>query len=344
MRAGWLAGWLAGGLAGGRNKLCKISHTSGRHTFVPPAAYKDASKIELYQRPNCVRLQAQEMERENCNIPGGHVFQQTFHEDWTINVISRALTRKTAPPPVSHVFQRTGTIFKFSRAIIRTNLRTKFHEDWTINVISRVKLPRPLVAMFFNGPEPFSNSAEISYILTKFHEHWTTNVTPRVKMTPPPLAAMLFLPIRTIFKLNRCIQEANVLTKFHKDWTKHVTSRVLTCFHYIHIEKTAPPPGGHFHEDTSTIVTSRVFTSKTAPPSGGHLHKDWASNVTFTVFTSFELGRGILGTNVLTKFHEDRTRNVASRVFTRQNVDDARRTDDEQKAIPKAHHEHVVLR
>ncbi|KAH3786990.1 hypothetical protein DPMN_165109 [Dreissena polymorpha] len=115
-----------------------------------------------------------------------------FHEDWTINVISRAFTRKTALPPVSHVFQRTGTIFKFSRAIIRTNLRTKFHEDWTINVISRVltrKTPPPLMAM---------------------------------KMTPPPPGGHVLLPIRTIFKLN-----------------------LFTCFHYIHIEKTALPPGGH---------------------------------------------------------------------------------------------------
>ncbi|KAH3769158.1 hypothetical protein DPMN_170406 [Dreissena polymorpha] len=46
----------------------------------------------------------------------------------------------------------------------------------------------------------------------------------------------------------------------------------------------------------------------------------------------FELSRGINGTNVLYKFHEDQTINVASRVFTRQN------------AITKTHHEHVVLR
>ena len=32
---------------------------------------------------------------------------------------------------------------------------------------------------------------------------------------------------------------------------------------------------------------------------------------------SFELDRGIIGTNLLTKFHDDQTRNVASRVFTR---------------------------
>ncbi|KAH3738514.1 hypothetical protein DPMN_045149 [Dreissena polymorpha] len=67
---------------------------------------------------------------------GGHVFPPTgtiydiiatnhmikFHEDRTINVASRVLTRKNAPPP----------------DIIRTNLLTKFHEDRNINVASRV--------------------------------------------------------------------------------------------------------------------------------------------------------------------------------------------------------------
>ncbi|KAH3769592.1 hypothetical protein DPMN_170865 [Dreissena polymorpha] len=52
----------------------------------------------------------------------------SFQEDWTINVTSR----------VGNVFKRTGTIFKLSRDIIRTNVRTKFHEYWTINVTSRV--------------------------------------------------------------------------------------------------------------------------------------------------------------------------------------------------------------
>ncbi|KAH3881856.1 hypothetical protein DPMN_005783 [Dreissena polymorpha] len=109
-------------------------------------------------------------------------------------------------------------------------------------------------------------------------------------------------------------------------WTKNVTSRVFICFHFKHIDKTAPPPGGHvfspiwtifepFHDYWAKIVTSRVFTRNAAPPPGGHLHEDWASNVTSTVFTSmtqFELRRGINGTNVLTKFHKDRTINVAS--------------------------------
>ncbi|KAH3833529.1 hypothetical protein DPMN_106841 [Dreissena polymorpha] len=60
------------------------------------------------------------------------------------------------------------------------------------------------------------------------------------------------------------------------------------------------------------IVTSRVFKRKTVPPTGGNV---FHVNVTFTVF---EHPRGISGTNLLTKFHEDRTRNVASRVFTRK--------------------------
>ncbi|KAH3695695.1 hypothetical protein DPMN_083153 [Dreissena polymorpha] len=112
------------------------------------------------------------------------------------------------------------------------------------------------------------------------------------------------------------------------DWTKNVTSRVFTCFHYIHIEKTAPPPGVAC-DDWAIIVTSRV---NTAPPPGGHLHEDWASNVTSTVFTSFELSRGINRTNVLTKFPEDQTINVASGVFTRQNVDDGRRATDKRRS------------
>ncbi|KAH3867878.1 hypothetical protein DPMN_031015 [Dreissena polymorpha] len=123
------------------------------------------------------------------------------------------------------------------------------------------------------------------------------------------------------------INETNVLTKFHDDWAIIVTSRVFT-------RNTAPPPGGHLYANLpghKNILTN--------------LHEDWASNVTSIVFTSFELSRGINGTNVLTKFHEDRTINVASRVFTRQNVDGARcTTDDGQKALTKAHHEHIVLR
>ncbi|KAH3859321.1 hypothetical protein DPMN_102039 [Dreissena polymorpha] len=182
-----------------------------------------------------------------------------------------------------------------------------------------------------------------------------------IEKTAPAPGGHVFPPIMTMFELVRDIykigaknvtstvgHETHVLTKFHEDWTINVTFRVFTCFHYIHIEKTAPAPGGHvfspiwtifelvrdinetnvstkFHDYWAKIVTSRVFTMNTSPPPGSHLHEDWASHVTSTVF---ELSRGINGTNVLTKFHEDGTINVASRVFARQNVDDARRATD----------------
>ncbi|KAH3809976.1 hypothetical protein DPMN_138358 [Dreissena polymorpha] len=87
----------------------------------------------------------------------------------------------------------------------------------------------------------------------------------------------------TIFELNSHIKETN------ENWAKNVTSRVFT-----------------------------LFTRKTAPPTGGHIgHK------------IFELDRDFIGTKLLTKFHEDRTINVASRVFTNKY--------DGQRPVTKAH-------
>ncbi|KAH3821123.1 hypothetical protein DPMN_122883 [Dreissena polymorpha] len=132
-------------------------------------------------------------------------------------------------------------------------------------------------------------------------------------------------------------------------WLTMLTlSDMFPCFHYIHIEKTAPPPGGHvvspiwtifelvqeinrtnvltnFHDDWEKIVTSRVFTRKThaPPPTGSHVFQH--TGTTFELnqdiiktnnLTNFELGRDFIGSKLfLTKFHEDGTRNVVSRVF-----------------------------
>ncbi|KAH3859506.1 hypothetical protein DPMN_102323 [Dreissena polymorpha] len=75
-------------------------------------------------------------------------------------------------PPGCNGFQPTVTILDLIQDIIETHILTKIHEDQTINVASRVltrfyyshirKTPRPLAAMFFNQPEPFSNSSKIS--------------------------------------------------------------------------------------------------------------------------------------------------------------------------------------
>ncbi|KAH3897955.1 hypothetical protein DPMN_022151 [Dreissena polymorpha] len=95
-----------------------------------------------------------------------------FHEYRKINVASRVLTRKNAPPPGSHVFQPTGIILKLIQDIIWMNLLTKFHEDQTVNVASREKCPAP-------WPCFLSKHIIETNLLTKFHEDWTINVDSR---------------------------------------------------------------------------------------------------------------------------------------------------------------------
>ncbi|KAH3812242.1 hypothetical protein DPMN_140666 [Dreissena polymorpha] len=110
-----------------------------------------------------------------------------------------------------------------------------------------------------------------------------------------------FSPIWTIFELVRDINKTNVLTNFHDDWVKIVTSRVLT-------RKTAPHTGGHVFQRTETTFELNQHIIKT------------------NILTKF------IGTKLLTKCHEDRTINVASRVFTNKcgRTDDERTTDKDR--------------
>ncbi|KAH3775975.1 hypothetical protein DPMN_177386 [Dreissena polymorpha] len=209
---------------------------------------------------------------------------------------------KNAPPTGGHVLQATGTIFELVQNIIGTNLLTKFHDDR--------KIPRPV------GGHVFPPTGTIFKLiqdiigtnhLTKFHDDRTINVASRelTRKNAPPLGSH-------VFQAN-----TNLLTNFHENWTINVASRVLKGFTTAIYGKLPRPPGSHvfspistifelvrdiketnvlikFHDDWAKIVTSRVFTRKTAPPPAA----------------IFEL-------NI----------NVASRVFTRQNVDDGRTTD-----------------
>ncbi|KAH3717302.1 hypothetical protein DPMN_060085 [Dreissena polymorpha] len=93
---------------------------------------------------------------KKCPTPSRHVFKATktifeliqdiigtnlltkFHDDRNINVTSRVLTRKIAPPP-------------WWPYIIGINLLTEFHEDRTINVASRVKNAPPLGSHVFQA-------------------------------------------------------------------------------------------------------------------------------------------------------------------------------------------------
>ncbi|KAH3731209.1 hypothetical protein DPMN_057217 [Dreissena polymorpha] len=111
-----------------------------------------------FNNERCEGAASRVLTRKNSPPPGGHVFQPTsiifeliqdiigmnlltkMHEDQTLNVASRVLTRfyyshirKNAPPLGSYVFQANVTIFDLIQDNIKTNLLTKFHEDWTIN-------------------------------------------------------------------------------------------------------------------------------------------------------------------------------------------------------------------
>ncbi|KAH3727982.1 hypothetical protein DPMN_053928 [Dreissena polymorpha] len=254
-----------------------------------------------------------------------------FHDDWAKIATSRVFS--------SHVIQLKGTIFELNSHIKKTNVLTKFHENWAKNVTSRVFTCFHYIHIEKNAPlaggHVFSPIWTIfklvrdinkTNVLTNFHDDWAKIVTSRV------FTSHINIWTGTIFELNSHIKETNVLTTFHENWAKNVNSRVFTCFHYIHIEKNAPPTGGHvflpiwtifklvrdinktnvltnFHDDWAKIVTSRVFTRKTAPPPP-------RQPCYSTDRTIFELNSHIKETNVLTKFHDNWAKNVTSRVFT----------------------------
>ncbi|KAH3873136.1 hypothetical protein DPMN_036363 [Dreissena polymorpha] len=74
---------------------------------------------------------------QGSNIIGTNIVTKIL-EDRKINVTSRVLTMKNAPPPGSHVFQPIVTIFELIQDIIETYILAKFYEDWNINVASSI--------------------------------------------------------------------------------------------------------------------------------------------------------------------------------------------------------------
>ncbi|KAH3709514.1 hypothetical protein DPMN_068977 [Dreissena polymorpha] len=127
-----------------------------------------------------------------------------------------------------------------------------------------------------------------------FHDDWTIHVTVRVftsfyysdkkpyKEECPAPAGHVFQPTGTIFKHVQDIIGTNLLKKIHDDRTLNMASRV----------NHDQPPGGHFNED-------RTIQLINSPPPA-----------------IFKLVQDIFYKNLLTRFHDDRTINVASRVFT----------------------------
>ncbi|KAH3820749.1 hypothetical protein DPMN_122498 [Dreissena polymorpha] len=151
-----------------------------------------------------------------CAPLGSHVFQWTG----TIFKFNSLFTRKTAPPTGGHVFQRTGTTFELNQHIMRTTILTIFEFD------------RVIIG---------------TMLLTKFHEDWTRNVASRVftRKTAPPTGGHVFQRNGTTFKLNQHIIKTTILTNFELD-RGIIGTKLLT----------------KFHEDQTRNVASRVFMSK----------------------------------------------------------------------------------
>ncbi|KAH3833409.1 hypothetical protein DPMN_106719 [Dreissena polymorpha] len=128
-----------------------------------------------------------------------------FRDDRTIHVANKIvltrLTRKNSPPTGGHVIQPTITIFKQIQDIIEQYLLNKLQKDRKINVASKVltrKDDRPHIIK--------------TNVLTKCNEEWTINLIFR-NASPP---------------LRPNIVGTNLLIKFHEDRTTNVVSRVLT--------------------------------------------------------------------------------------------------------------------
>ncbi|KAH3817293.1 hypothetical protein DPMN_118826 [Dreissena polymorpha] len=214
--------------------------------------------------------------------PGGH-----FHDDWAKNETSRENAppppggHKTAPPTGSHVFFTDLNHFQ-TRDINKTNVLTKFHDDWAKIVTSRV-----FTRYLYRRTPPTAHIETPNAPPPGGHVFQQTCTTFELNQL------IIKTNILTNFKLNRGMIGTNLLTKFHKDRTRNVASRVFT-------RKTAPPTGGHVFQRTATTFELNQHIIKT------------------NILTNFKLNRDFIGTNLLTKIYEDRTRNVASRVFTRK--------------------------
>ncbi|KAH3871990.1 hypothetical protein DPMN_035205 [Dreissena polymorpha] len=216
------------------------------------------------------------------NIIGTNLLAK-FHEDQKINVAFRVLTRIKS----AKLSQDTPTQLLTKFDIVQIQLLTKFDivqiQLLTIHVIQPTGIIFELV-QDIAGKNPLTkkNAPPLgchTNLLSKFHEDWTINVASREKCPAP--GGHAFKATKTIFELIQDIIGINLLTKFPDDRKINVASRVLTRLYYSHIRKNAPPPGGHVFQPTGII---------------------------------FKLVQDIIGMNLLTKFHEDQTINVASKV------------------------------
>ncbi|KAH3857813.1 hypothetical protein DPMN_100428 [Dreissena polymorpha] len=219
-----------------------------------------------------------------------------FHEDRTINVASRVLTRfyfshirKNALPLGSHVFQAKITIFELIQDIIGTN-----H-------MSKKNAPPPSGHVFQPNGIIFELVQDIigMNLLTKFHKDLTINVVSRVK-NAPPLGSHDFQANVTIFKLIQDIIETNLLTKFHEDWTINAASREFTR-QMLTAHDAQQTKGDHKSSPSVRCAQMALFIQSLPYVK---LDQD-IGQTNILVKTIFKLNSHIKETNFLTKFHEN---------------------------------------
>ncbi|KAH3727957.1 hypothetical protein DPMN_053903 [Dreissena polymorpha] len=137
-----------------------------------------------------------------------------FHEDLTVNLDSRVLTRNMPAPGQPY----------FSKICL-----TKFHEDWTVNVTSRVSTKQMLTTNDGQGDHKSSDySAKLKYLKTSQYIFGTNIVTNDLRVLTrkndsPPINNA-FQTIRSLnFKALfgwvyvSTLVGTNLLTKFHDD-------------------------------------------------------------------------------------------------------------------------------
>ncbi|KAH3709335.1 hypothetical protein DPMN_068797 [Dreissena polymorpha] len=263
-----------------------------------------------------------------------------FHKDWMKTVTSTVYTNKLLTINILTKFHKdwmktaTSIVYTSFLPLDLTNILTKFQEDWmkTINILTKFHkdLMKTVTSTVYTN-KLWTDACTHAHTTDAGHHTFAH----QRKNCPPPSSNVIQLT-GTIFELNSRIKETNVLSKFHENWAKNVTSTVFTCFHYIHIEKNAPPTDGHvfspiptifklirdinkthvltnFHDDWPKIPNRKnchyIQIEKNAPPTGGHVFSP--------ISTIFELVRDINRTNVLTNFYVDWAKFVTSRVLTR---------------------------
>ncbi|KAH3882083.1 hypothetical protein DPMN_006014 [Dreissena polymorpha] len=100
-----------------------------------------------------IKLASRVLTRPYALPPGDHVFEPTFHEDQTLNVAKRFYIIKNAPPPGGHVLQPTLTIFGL----------IKCSAPWGPYIIGTILLTKVLTRFYYSHMWPYYKKCPASW-------------------------------------------------------------------------------------------------------------------------------------------------------------------------------------